>query len=254
MRKIEGSLRNEVLAYAKKKYGTKPEYLWERFPDYAVLRHEDNQKWYGLIMNIPYEKIDRKKSGNVDILNIKLGDILFRDLLIQQKGYYVGYHISRGNWLSVVLNGTVDLRSICDLLDASYGVTASRQKKQKLRPPKEWLIPANPKFYDIEHAFDKADTIDWKQGAGVRKGDTVFMYVGAPVSAILYKCKVTQTDIPYDYHTKELTITKLMKIKLIKRFTPTQFTFQKLKEEYGIFAIRGPRSVPNSLSCALEGK
>ena len=32
------------------------------------------------------------------------------------------------------------------------------------------------------------------------------MYVGAPVSAILYKCKVTETDIPYRYSDENLTI------------------------------------------------
>lgn len=248
------SLRTEVLDYAEKKYGTKPEYLWKRFPDYAVLRHEDNQKWYGLIMNISYEKIDAKKSGSVDILNIKLDDILLADMLTRQNGYYTGYHISRGNWLSVVLDGTVDIKSVCGLIDTSYNVTASKQKKQKLRPPKEWLIPANPKYYDILHAFDETDIIDWKQGTGIKKGDTVFMYVGSPVSAILYKCEVTETDIPYDYHTKELTITKLMKIKLQKRYKPDSFTFERLKSEYGIFAVRGSRSVTNSLSGALRGK
>lgn len=252
MEKIKDSLRNEIFAYVKKKYGTKPEYLWERFPDYAVLRHEDNRKWYGIIMNIHYRKIDRAKDGYVDILNIKLDDVLLIDLLIQQEGYYRGYHISKGNWLSIALDGTIDLKTVCDLLDAGYKATASKQKKQKLRPPKEWLIPANPKYYDIEHAFDKTDVIDWKQGAGVKKGDTVFMYVGSPVSAILYKCKVMETDIPYDYNTKELTITKLMKIKLQKRYKPDLFTFKTLKEEYGIFAVRGPRGVTNSLSNALN--
>lgn len=253
MKKKENSLRGEVLAYAKKQYNTKPEYLWEKFPDYAVLRHEDNQKWYGLIMNIPYNKIDSQKNGNIDILNVKLDDPLLIDMLThQQKGYYVGYHISRGNWLSIVLDGTVELKAVCDLLDISYKVTASRQKKQKLRPPKEWLVPANPKYYDIVHAFDKKDTIEWKQGNGIKKGDTVFLYAGAPVSAILYKCKVTETDIPYDYHTAELTITKLMKIKLQKRYRPDQFPFRRLKEEYNILAVRGPRGIPNSLSNALN--
>lgn len=252
MKKIEDSLRNDILAYVKKKYGTKPEYLWARFPDYAVLRHEDNRKWYGIIMNLSYQKLDRAKSGQVDILNVKLDDVLLLDMLTRQEGYYIGYHLKKGNWLSVALDGTVDLKAVCDLIDTSYRVTASKQKKQKIRPPKEWLIPANPKYYDIEHAFDKKDVIDWKQGAGVKKGDTVFMYVGAPVSAILYKCKVTETDIPYDYNTKELTITKLMKIKLQKRYKPDRFTFKKLNDEYGIFAVRGPRGVPNSLSTALN--
>lgn len=252
MKKNGVSLRGEVFSYVKKKYKTEPEYLWEKFPDYAVMRHEDNRKWYGIVMDIPYQKLDRAKSGRVDILNVKLDDVLLLDLLTQQEGYYTGYHISRGNWLSVVLDGTVALKEICGLIDTSYRVTASKQKKQKIRPPKEWLIPANPKYYDIEHAFDNKNIIDWKQGAGIRKGDTVYMYVGAPVSAILYKCKVTETDIPYDYSTKELTITKLMKIKLQKRYAPDRFTFKRLNDEYGIFAVRGPRGVPNSLSEQLK--
>ena len=86
------------------------------------------------------------------------------------------------------------------------------------------------------------------------KDDTILVYVGAPVSAILYQCKVTETDIPYDYRSSELTIIMLMKIKLIKRYKPEQFTFERLKTEYGIFAVRGPRGVPNSLSAALKGK
>ena len=31
-----------------------------------------------------------------------------------------------------------------------------------------------------------------------------------------------------------------------------RFTFDVLKEEYGIYAIRGPRGIPNSLSAALK--
>ena len=115
-----------------------------------------------------------------------------------------------------------------------------------------WIVPANPKYYDIEHAFDHTKEIDWKQGNGIRTGDTVYMYVASPVSAILYQCKVTKTDIPCDYRDDNLTITALMRIRLQKRYKPTIFTFDKLKDKYGIFAIRGPRGVPHSLSEELK--
>ena len=74
---------------------------------------------------------------------------------------------------------------ICRWIDESYAVTASKEKKQKIRPPKEWIIPANPKYYDIEHAFDGTKEINWKQGRGIRPGDMVFMYAAAPVSAMV---------------------------------------------------------------------
>ena len=82
--------------------------------------------------------------------------------------------------------------------------------------------------------------------------DPAFLYVGAPVSAILYKCKVTETDIPYDFRNKNLTIKALMKIRLLKRYDPGEFTFDVLKSKYNIFAVRGPRGIPNSLSAALN--
>ncbi len=206
-------MREFVFQYIKKKYRTSPEYPWRNDQTSAVFRHEDNRKWFALAMEVQRNKL---------------------------------------HWITVLLDGTVPEERICDLIDISYMATASARKKEKARPPKEWLIPANPRYYDIEHAFDQTDQIDWKQGRGIKKGDTVFLYAAAPVSAILYKCKVTETDIPYDYTEKNLTITALMKIKLKKRYKPEQFTFDVLKEEYGIYAIRGPRGIPNSLSAALK--
>ena len=248
---MSDSLRQEVLDFVRTKYGAGPEYLWARFPDYAVFRHADNRKWFGLVMNIDLEKLSPALKGKGDILNVKLGDPLYRDMLTSQEGYFRGYHISRGCWLSVMLDGTVPMEDIKGLIDLSYGVTASKQKRRELRPPKEWIIPSNPRYYDIIHAFDSTDTIDWKQGAGIRKGDTVFLYVGAPVSAILYKCLVTETDIPYSFTSGNLTIKSLMKIRLLKRYPPEEFTFSRLGTEYGIFAVRGPRGIPRSLSAAL---
>ena len=78
------------------------------------------------------------------------------------------------------------------------------------------------------------------------------MYVGAPVSAILYKCKVTETDIPYRFQREGLTIRSLMKIRLLKRYDPSRFTFDVLNEQYHIFAVRGPRGVPEDFSEDLK--
>ena len=78
------------------------------------------------------------------------------------------------------------------------------------------------------------------------------MYAAAPVSAVLYKCRITETDIPCDYSRGVLTIKALMKIQLLKRYKPSRFTFERLRDEYGIFAVRGPRGIPHSLSQALK--
>ena len=217
-----------------------------------MFRHKDNRKWYGLVMDIPRSRLGLSGEAIVDVLNVKLGDPLLRDLLIRQDGYFPGYHISRGNWVSILLNGSVPIEDICRQIDNSYRATASQRTKKAIRPAKEWLIPANPKYYDIEHAFDAAKEIDWKQGNGVKKGDVVFMYAAAPISTILYKCRVMETDIPYQYQSKGLTITSLMRVRLMKKYKPDRFAFEKLKAEYGIFAVRGPRGITENLSAALK--
>ena len=244
--------RQTVYDYIKKKYKAVPEYPWRKYPGYAVFRHKDNNKWFALQAGISGDKVGVPEKEYVDVINLKVDDMFFRDLLIQEDGIMPAYHMNKMHWVSVLLDGTVPEEKVFDLIDMSFMSTASAKKKEKIRPPKEWIIPANPKYFDIVHAFDDKDLINWKQGAGIKKGDTVFMYVAAPVSAVLYKCKVMETDIPYEHENKYITIRALMKIKLQKRYAPDRFTFGVLKEEYGIFAVRGPRGIPNSLSTALK--
>ena len=229
-----------------------PEYPWRKYDGNAVFRHADNKKWFALVMDVQREKLGFSGDEYVDVVNLKIDDMFFRDMIIREDGIMPAYHMNKMHWISVLLDGTVPEEKIFDLVDMSFMATASAKKKEKIRPPKEWIIPSNPKFYDIVHAFDNTDEIDWKQGAGIKKGDTVFLYVGAPVSAVLYKCRVTETGIPYQYQDRNLTITALMKIKLSKRYDPKRFTFEILKKDYGIYAVRGPRGIPNSLSEALK--
>ena len=49
----------------------------------------------------------------MDILNVKLGDPMLMDMLVQQPGYFYGYHMNRRNWISILLDGTVPLEEAC---------------------------------------------------------------------------------------------------------------------------------------------
>ena len=124
------SLREDLYAYAETKYHSRPEYLWARYPDYAIFRHGDNNKWFGLIMDVPRNKLGGAGEDRVDILNVKMESPLLVDLLVQLPGYLRGYHIRRGNWISILLDGTVPLAEICQRLDESYQNTAPKAKKR----------------------------------------------------------------------------------------------------------------------------
>ncbi len=191
------SFKEQLFAHIKKKYHASPEYPRICYPGYAVFRHSDNQKLFAHIIDVPGNKLGLESREIVNVLNVKMGEPFLADFLVQQEGFFRCYHINRGNWISILLNGEVPFDEICRWLEESYAATASKATKHKIRPSKEWIVPSNPKYYDIEVAFSETDEIDWKQGKGIKTGDTVFIYVAAPVSAILYKCRVTKTDIPY---------------------------------------------------------
>ena len=60
----------------------------------------------------------------------------------------------------------------------------------------EWIIPCNLKYYDVIGAFNKLSCIDWKQSAkNISVGDIVYIYVGRPLMAIKFKCKVNKINL-----------------------------------------------------------
>ena len=97
--------REKIFRYAKKKYGVEPDYPLPIAPSFPVLRHADNRKWFALIMDVPKEKLGLHGADRVDIINVKLSDPLLVDLLVHQEGYFRGYHIRGGNWVSILLDG-----------------------------------------------------------------------------------------------------------------------------------------------------
>lgn len=190
------SYRSEIIAYAEKQYGTTPEYLWQSIPGYAVLRHRDSRKWYGLIMDIPAEKLGIQGKGTVDILEIKCDPILSGSLL-NGKGILSAYHMKQDGWISVLLDGSVEKTLIFSLLDMSYELTSKRKKNSRFsQGHQEWIVPANPKYYDLQKAFSENEEIIWKQSSNIAVGDVVCLYVAAPVSAVLYRCEATEVNIP----------------------------------------------------------
>lgn len=123
------SYREDVLTFALEQYGTEPEFLWASYPDYAVLRHR-NGKWYGIIMNVPQEKLGLSGKDWVDILNVKCEPDMIGSFR-QRAGVLPAYHMNRTHWLTVLLDGLVDRETICFLLTMSYDLIERGTKKRK---------------------------------------------------------------------------------------------------------------------------
>ena len=257
------TLRQQVLDYVKTEYGTSSEHLWASYPTYEVLRHaqqpgEKKAKWYGIIMDVKRSVLGLDGEDYVDILDVKL-DPETVDFLRHVNGYFPAYHMNKQSWITILLDGTVPFENIKQQIDESYAITASAKEKKKIKRigPKDWIVPANPKYFDLIAAFEENDIITWKQSSDVHVGDLIYMYVAAPYSALMYKCKAIEVDIPWDYEDRNLVVKKVMKIQLLASYGSDFMPFNRMKDEFGVYAVRGPRSMPNSLKeelTAYEGE
>ena len=174
-------------------------------------------------------------------LNLKLGSDKV-DKLLKRKGFYLAYHMNKKDWITVILNDTLDDDEIIDLLDESY---------HNVNESVNWIVPANPKYYDIVHCFDDNDVIIWKQSSNVHVGDIVYIYVAAPFSKIMYQCKVIDVNIDYKYKSSNVSMSHVMKLQLISNFMDKEYTFEYLNN-LGIRSIRGPRKISKDIANRLQ--
>lgn len=119
---FKSSYTKKLLNYVYNKYQTQPEYLWEKFPDNAILRRKDNSKWYGAILTVKKDKFGYDSKENVEIINLRIPKNSI-DTILKQKNIYPAYHMNKKNWVSIILDGSVKIENIYNMIDESYILT-----------------------------------------------------------------------------------------------------------------------------------
>ena len=94
---------NKIFEFAEKNFESKPEYLWRKLPDTAVLRNNKNKKWYAIVMRVAKKKLGIDEIGDIQIINLKLDPIMIGSL-INKEGFYPAYHMNKEYWVSINLN------------------------------------------------------------------------------------------------------------------------------------------------------
>ena len=230
---------NRITKLIKQKYGDEPEFEWKKFPMYATFKNKDSNKWYGIIMNIDKCKLNNKLYGEIEIINLKLESKKIENLL-NQDGYYPAYHMNKKYWITIVLDDTISDYDIMNLIEESYSYTV-------INNTNEWLVPANPKYFDIESYINKSNIITWKQSTNIKVNDIVYLYVASPYSSIMYKFKVIKVNIPYTYKDKNIKMNNTMQMELLEKYEKGKYSFDKIKE-FGVNAIKCQRYMPLNLS------
>lgn len=104
-----------------------------------------------------------------------------------------------------------------------------------------WLIPCNVKFFDVSKRFELYDDVVWKKDSKVKVGDVVYLYLGAPIGQIKYKCSVVREQITEDIlecntyairagNRNKDNVARYMQLKFEKEYRDGILTYQELKK------------------------
>lgn len=121
--------KQEFLEYCLNTYGTSPDYPFDEDFETAVLRHEDNRKWYALVMKVSRRKFGLDSDEVIAVVNLKLPTEMFGSFGAVD-GVYPAYHMNKLHWISVLLpdapNDVVQF-----LANLSFEATKSKIKLNK---------------------------------------------------------------------------------------------------------------------------
>ena len=130
--------REQFIQHTSDEYGMEGEHLWPKYPLFCVFRHSRNRKWFAIVMDVPKNKLGLVGTEPLDMVNLKCASILIGSLR-KEPGIFPAYHMSKANWISVALDGSVPDEQIKMLLGMSYDATdpKAKRKTSSKKPRKE---------------------------------------------------------------------------------------------------------------------
>ena len=111
-----------IIKYIKEKYDDDLEFLWEKFPNVAIWRNKKNQKWYGALMTITKSKLKLDSNELVDIIDLRCNQINIKEKV----NIYPGYHMNKNNWITIILDESISIEEIYNLIDISNSLSSKK--------------------------------------------------------------------------------------------------------------------------------
>lgn len=136
------------------------------------------------------------------------------------------------------------------------GIHENLELKNKVNT---WIISCDKSKYDVEGAFRKYDSIEWSQPHqlnSIKSDDIVYIYVGAPLSRVQYKCVVEEAGIDNPtIDDSEFMLDKsffdgikiFFRMRLIKKVLSLRLELSELNKNGLSGNIQGPRQLKDGL-------
>ena len=241
---------NRLAQRITKQWGDLMDHPFEQHPEYASYRI--GGKWYALIFPLKLGQLGVTGAGSekeVEVVNLKVRPADM-EALLTLPSIYPSYHMSKKSWVSLVLDDGLSDEKVWELVVTSRQL-ANPHPMGSQDGPDFWVIPANPRLFDIDAEFAENKVVYWTQKGKIKKGDLVAIYVTAPVQAIRYVCRCLEAQLEQTDDPDEARAQKWMKVELLAQFSDDLFPREKMFG-LGVRAVRGPRRMTKDLTQAVK--
>lgn len=110
-----------IIQYVQETYQDTLEFLWKQFPNDAIFRRKDTNKWYATLLVLSSRKLGCDSDEIIDILDLRM-TVNDASTVIDQKRFFPGYHMNKDHWYTICLDGSVPIEEIYRRIDISYGL------------------------------------------------------------------------------------------------------------------------------------
>ena len=126
--------KQQLITYIKTEYGIEPDKPFPKDFESQVFRHQDNRKWFALIMTIPANRLGLASEELVDIVNLKCDPEMIGSIC-DRKIVFPAYHMNKWHWISVLLKGKRKNEQVESLVDFSYDLTKKVMRRSRKKEP-----------------------------------------------------------------------------------------------------------------------
>ena len=108
----------DLLAAVREQWGEELEFLWEDYPDCAVIRRTDTGKWYAVMMRFPRRKFGLPDDAVSEFILLRIpkeeGEAIHAD-----SRFLPAFHMNKRTWFGIQLDGGVEFAEILHLIGCS---------------------------------------------------------------------------------------------------------------------------------------
>ena len=118
-----GDYAAKIVEHIREKYQDRLEFLWEKFPQNAIVRRKDTRKWYALLLTVKKQSLGLAGEQTIEIIDLRMKPEDIGSLVDGCK-YFPGYHMNKRHWSTICLDGSVPLEEIYQRIEQSYRLAA----------------------------------------------------------------------------------------------------------------------------------